>query len=137
MHGAGGWDEATPAGPFVRFDVQDGHVRREARDPVDYGVKRCSLDDLRGGDAEHNATRLRAALKGGDTEAHRDALILAAALALEVTGMEPDPRAAGARAREAISQRCRRHSGGSSFDRGRLNARVDSSPQRGTLTNGA
>lgn len=103
LHGAGGWDEATPVGPFVRFDVKDGHVRREARDPVDYGVQRCSLDDLRGGDAEHNAARLRAALKGGDTQAHRDALILTAALALEVTGMEPDPRAAGERAREAIA----------------------------------
>jgi anthranilate phosphoribosyltransferase len=102
VHGEGGWDEATPAGPFVRFDVRDGAVRREVCDPGDYGIEACAIDELRGGDAASNAARLRAALGGGDTAAHRDALVLAAALALEVTGTETDPRAAAGRAREAI-----------------------------------
>jgi anthranilate phosphoribosyltransferase len=102
VHGEGGWDEATPAGPFVRFDVRDGAVRREVCDPGDYGIERCTIDELRGGDAASNASRLRAALGGGDTAAHRDALVLAAALALEVTGTETELRAAAGRAREAI-----------------------------------
>ncbi len=102
IHGEGGWDEATPAGPFVRFDVRDGDVQRVVRDPSDYGVARCALEDLHGGDAELNAARLRAALNGQDTQAHRDALVLAAALALEVTGSTPDPREAANRARQAI-----------------------------------
>jgi anthranilate phosphoribosyltransferase len=45
---------------------------------------------------------LKDALCGQDTSAHRDALVLGAALALEVTGIAPDGRAAVARARAAL-----------------------------------
>jgi anthranilate phosphoribosyltransferase len=90
VHGAEGWDEATPVGPFICFDVQNGAVTRRVRDPLDAGVPRCSAADLRGGDAQSNASRLAAALGGGDTAAHRDALALGAGLALEVTGLAKD-----------------------------------------------
>jgi anthranilate phosphoribosyltransferase len=102
IHGASGWDEATPAGPFVCYDVRPGNIERELRDSRDYGLERCSLDELRGGDAATNAARLRAALEGGDTAAHRDALVLGAALALEVTGHALDAHAGVVRAREAL-----------------------------------
>ena len=72
------------------------------RDSRDYGLAQCSLDDLRGGDAASNAARAKAALEGGDTQAHRDALVLGAALALEVTGRVPDARAGVQRALAAI-----------------------------------
>jgi anthranilate phosphoribosyltransferase len=103
VHGEAGWDEATPAGPFVCYDVRPGRVERAVRDPREAGVERCSLDDLRGGDAAHNAARLREALAGRDTAPHRNALALNAALALEVTGEEPDARSAVARARHALA----------------------------------
>jgi anthranilate phosphoribosyltransferase len=103
IHGASGWDEATPAGPFVCYDVRPGRIERELRDSRDYGLPECSLEDLRGGDAAANAARLKAALEGGDTAAHRDALILGAALALEVTGHVLDAHAGVARAREALA----------------------------------
>jgi len=102
VHGEAGWDEATPAGPFVCYDVRPGRVERTTRDPRDTGLERCGLEDLRGTDAASNAARLREALAGGDTAAHRDALVLGAALALEVTGQEPDARRAVARARAAL-----------------------------------
>ena len=102
IHGASGWDEATPAGPFVCYDVRPGRIERELRDSRDYGLPECSLDDLRGGNAAANAARLKAALEGGDTAAHRDALILGAALALEVTGHVLDAHAGVARARAAL-----------------------------------
>src|SRR5213078_1379963 len=51
IHGASGWDEATPAGPFVCYDVRPGRIERELRDSRDYGLPECSLDDLRGGNA--------------------------------------------------------------------------------------
>jgi len=86
VHGAAGWDEATPIGPFSCRDVRDGEVRMLVRDPADYGIARCSEAELHGADAASNSKRLAAALAGGDTEAHRDALTLGAALALEVTG---------------------------------------------------
>ena len=103
IHGAAGWDEATPIGPFICYDVSAGNVVRAVRDPGDYGMARCDEDALRGSDAASNAARLRAALTGGDTPAHTDALVLGAALALEVTGSVEDPLAAVQRARKAIA----------------------------------
>ena len=104
VHGARGWDEPTPVGPFVCFDVRPGSVVRTVRDPADYGLSRCSTDALRGGEPNENAARLRNALCGGDTRAHREALILGAALALEVTGAAPDAGSAVQRAREVIEE---------------------------------
>lgn len=103
VHGEAGWDEATPAGPFVCYDVAPGRVERAVRDPRDAGLARCTLEDLRGSDAAGNAARLREALAGRDTPAHRDALVLGAALALEVTGTEPDASRAVGRARKTLA----------------------------------
>jgi anthranilate phosphoribosyltransferase len=86
VHGTAGWDEATPVGPFELFDVRPGRVSREQRDPLDSGVPRCSTVDLAGGNPAENAAALRAVFEGRDRGAHRDALVLNAALALEVTG---------------------------------------------------
>lgn len=102
IHGDPGWDEATPVGPFELYDVQPGKVTREVRDPLDLGLQRCSAADLAGGDAEHNAVGLRAVFEGRDTGPHCDAIVLNAALALEVTGAVPDAVAGIAAAREAI-----------------------------------
>ena len=103
IHGAPGWDEPTPVGPFLCFDVRPGSVERTVRDPADYGLTRCSAEDLEGGEPEENAVRLRNALCGGDTLAHREALILGAALALEVTGEVTNPQRGVTRAREILN----------------------------------
>jgi anthranilate phosphoribosyltransferase len=102
IHGAAGWDEPTPIGPFELFDVRAGEVRRELRLPADYGLGTCQATDLAGADAAHNAAALRAVLEGRDRGAHRDALLLSAALALEVMTPQMSPRAALARASYAI-----------------------------------
>jgi anthranilate phosphoribosyltransferase len=102
VHGVDGWDEPTAAGPFLCFDVRPGSVERSVRDPLDLGLARCGLAELRGGDAAENAARLAAALSGGDTAGHRDSLLLGAALALEVAGAAPDARHALERARDAL-----------------------------------
>jgi anthranilate phosphoribosyltransferase len=86
VHGEPGWDEATPCGPFELYDVRPGSVAREERDPLDYGLARCLPAELAGGDAMHNAVGLRAVLRGDDHGPHRDAVLLNAALALEVSG---------------------------------------------------
>jgi anthranilate phosphoribosyltransferase len=102
IHGAAGWDEATPIGPFVCFDVGHGRVERTIRDPASFGIPRCTATDLEGGEAADNAARLTEALKGRDSPAHRDALVIGAALAIEVTGAEPDFAQSIARARAAL-----------------------------------
>jgi anthranilate phosphoribosyltransferase len=103
VHGAAGWDEATPMGPFSCYDVRPGGVLRREIDPADYGLPACDATALLGTDPAGNTARLRAALEGRDTPAHRDALVLGAALALEVTGRAPDLDAGVARARSVIA----------------------------------
>jgi anthranilate phosphoribosyltransferase len=102
IHGAGGWDEPTPVGPFDLLEVRGGAVRSERRDPGDYGLARCAPEDLAGGDAAHNAGLLRRVLVERERGPRRDALLLGAALALEVSGAEAEPRAALARLEHAI-----------------------------------
>jgi anthranilate phosphoribosyltransferase len=102
IHGAGGWDEPTPVGPFTVFDVRPGSVTRGVRDAADYGLAACTAADLAGGDAAHNARALRAVLYGEQRGAHRDCLLLGTALALEVAGVTSEPRAGVARAAAAI-----------------------------------
>jgi anthranilate phosphoribosyltransferase len=91
VHGAMGWDEATPVGPFHLFDVRPGSVTHEMRDPLDVGIARCAASDLLGGEPEENAMALESLLNGAPG-AHRDAVCLSAGLALEVTGMADDLR---------------------------------------------
>jgi anthranilate phosphoribosyltransferase len=102
VHGAGGWDEPTPVGPFTLLDVHPGSVTSEVRAPEDYGLRRCTAAALAGGDAAHNAQALRAVLYGEDRGAHRDCLLLGTALALELAGESAEPRAGVTRAAEAI-----------------------------------
>jgi anthranilate phosphoribosyltransferase len=104
VHGEPGWDEPTPCGPFEIFDVRPGRVERAVRDPVELGLPRCAPADLAGGDAVHNATGLRDVFAGRDRGPHRDAIVLNAALALELSGHVPDPRTAVAVAAAAIDR---------------------------------
>ncbi len=92
VHGEPGWDEASPAGDFILYDVRPGSVKKSVRRPEDYGVGRCAPAALRGGDAAHNAAELARVLKGEDRGPHRDALMMGASLILEVTGLAGDPQ---------------------------------------------
>jgi anthranilate phosphoribosyltransferase len=102
VHGAGGWDEPTPVGPFTLLDVRPGRTEESTRSAADYGLPACRAQELAGADAHHNADALRRVLQGAERGAQRDALVLSAALALQVTGAEPEPHAAAARAGAAI-----------------------------------
>jgi anthranilate phosphoribosyltransferase len=102
VHGAEGWDEPTPVGPFTVFDVRPGRIDVEVRSPSDYGLQVCSAAALTGGDARQNAAALSAVFAGEDRGAHRDCLLLGAALALEVSGVVRSAREGMARAGEAI-----------------------------------
>jgi anthranilate phosphoribosyltransferase len=100
VHGDPGWDEATPVGPFTLFDVRPGQVTRSVRDASAFGLPPCAAQDLKGGDATFNAQHLRSVFAGEERGAHRNAIVLGAALVLELTGRNGDPRSA-ARAAEA------------------------------------
>jgi anthranilate phosphoribosyltransferase len=102
VHGADAWDEPTPVGPFELYDVRPGSVQRTTRSPEDYGLARCRSADLIGGDGAHNAAALKATLSGAERGAHRDALLLGTALALEVCGQVDGPAPGMQRAAAAI-----------------------------------
>jgi anthranilate phosphoribosyltransferase len=102
VHGDPGWDEATPIGPFTLFDVRPGNVLRTTRNAEEFGLPRCVADDLKGGDAVYNAEHLRAVLEGRDRTAHRNAIVLQAALVLELLGKAATPREAARMAEDAI-----------------------------------
>ncbi len=101
VHGEPGWDEATPAGDFVLYDVRPGSVSEQRRTPEDYGVPRCKPEDLKGGDAEHNAGELRKVFDG-EPGAHRDALLMGTSLVLEVQGTATDARSGVEMAQSAL-----------------------------------
>ena len=86
VHGEPGWDEATPIGPFTLFDVRPGKVMRTTRSAEEFALPRCTAEELKGGDAAYNAEHLRAVLEGRDRGAHRNAIVLQAALVLELLG---------------------------------------------------
>ncbi|MEM7789466.1 MAG: anthranilate phosphoribosyltransferase [Bacteroidota bacterium] len=98
VHGLDGYDEAVPTGPFVRFDVATGEVRRRVVDPRDLGIARCAPDALRGGEASDNAAILTRVFEG-ERGPVRDAIVLNAALLLELRDPTVD---AVKRAEEAL-----------------------------------
>jgi anthranilate phosphoribosyltransferase len=103
VHGRNGWDEPTPCAEFTLWDVRPGEVHEEVRDARGAsGVEACDEEALRGGTAEENARALRAALteRAGPV---REALVLGAGLALEVTGLSGSMSEGIERARGAIA----------------------------------
>jgi anthranilate phosphoribosyltransferase len=101
VHGAGGIDELSPAGPNLVCEVENGSVREYELDPLELGVERHDAGDLRGGDPAHNARALRNVLGGGDG-AYRAAVILNAAGGIAAAGHAENLREGIVRAREAI-----------------------------------
>ena len=102
VHGEPGWDEATPIGPFTLFDVRPGQVMRTTRSAEEFALPRCTAEELKGGDAAYNAEHLRAVLEGRDRGAHRNAIVLQAALVLELMGKVSSSRDAAKMAEDAI-----------------------------------
>ncbi|GAC1306607.1 MAG: anthranilate phosphoribosyltransferase [Steroidobacteraceae bacterium] len=90
VHGAAGWDEATPIGPFQVFQVQRGAVHRLEIDPCALGLEPCMVADLAGGDAAANLAALRCVFSGEERGAHRAALLLQSGIALVVGGRAAD-----------------------------------------------
>jgi anthranilate phosphoribosyltransferase len=86
VHGAAGWDEATPVGPFLAFDVTRNGIRRLEIDPREFQIEPCGLQDLAGGDAAANLAALLDVFAGRDRGAHFAALTLQSGLALFIAG---------------------------------------------------
>ena len=89
VHGAGGIDELSPAGPNLVCEVVEGDVCDREIDPLELGVVRCAPEALRGGSPEENAQAIRDVFAGADG-GRRDAILLNAAGAIAAGGHAED-----------------------------------------------
>src|SRR5207237_286555 len=85
VHGAGGIDELSPAGPNFVCEVANGGVRARNIDPLEFGLPRCDPSDLRGGSPAENAAAIRAVF-AGENGGRRRAVLLHAAGAVAAGG---------------------------------------------------
>src|SRR5688500_1228926 len=103
---ADGLDELTTTATSTLWRVHGGEVTRLTIDPATVSIGRATTEDLRGGDAAHNADVVRRLL-AGETGPVRDAVVLNAGAALAVydspdMDVEDALKAGVAKAAEAI-----------------------------------
>ncbi|HJT42859.1 MAG TPA: anthranilate phosphoribosyltransferase [Rhizomicrobium sp.] len=89
VHGADGLDEVTTTDITHFASLENGQIVEGTLAPEDAGLKRATLDDLKGGNATDNATALRR-LFDGETGPYRDIVLLNGACALMVSGRVKD-----------------------------------------------
>jgi len=81
VHGEDGLDEITITGKTQICELRDGCTKSYSISPEDFGLPRASLDSLRGGTAEENATLLRKILASAPGP-QQDVVLMNAAAAL-------------------------------------------------------
>jgi anthranilate phosphoribosyltransferase len=102
VHGFGGIDELSPAGPNLVCEVVDGEVRDREVDPQELGLPPCAPEGLRGGSPEENAAVIRAVFSGEERGPKREAILLNAAGAIAAGGHAEDLRDGLELARETV-----------------------------------
>ncbi len=85
VHGLDGMDEVTLTTETRIAEVTPESVETRLFSPEELGLARCSMEDLRGGDAVANATIVREVLSGA-TGPKRDIVLLNAAFSLVAAG---------------------------------------------------
>jgi anthranilate phosphoribosyltransferase len=101
VHGRDGLDELTTTDITYAAILEDGAITQTEIAPEDAGLKRSSLEALKGGGAAENAQALRVLLKG-EKSAYRDIVVLNAAAALMVAGRVNDIMAGAALAQQLL-----------------------------------
>lgn len=86
VRGEDGLDEITLAGKTIIHAASPEGVDRFEIAPEDFGLRRASLEKLRGGSAEENAAIIRDVLEGKRADEARDLVLINAAATLYVAG---------------------------------------------------
>ncbi len=103
VHGQDGMDEITLTGPTRIAEINERKVTLSTIEPEDFGLRRCLLTDLQGGDAEENAAIVRDVLAGAEGP-KRDVVLLNAAYALIAAGIVESVDAGLQKARNVIDE---------------------------------
>ncbi len=101
VHGADGLDELSTTGANYICEVAGGKVTETSLSPEAAGLQKATLADLKGGDGEYNAGRLRTLLDG-QKDAYRDIVLFGTAAALLIAGKAYDLPEGVAMAADAI-----------------------------------
>lgn len=84
VHGTDGLDEISLLGETQIVELKDGEFKRYTIAPEQFGLKRCSLEDIKTGTPDVNAATIRGIFEGKITDARKDAVLLNAAGAMVV-----------------------------------------------------
>lgn len=87
VSGKDNMDEITTTTDTVISEIRDGKVNTFTVSPEEFGIKRASLEDLRGGDGTANARITKDILSGKEIGAKRDVVLLNAGATLYVGGL--------------------------------------------------
>lgn len=101
VHGEGGLDEISLAGPTIIAEVCNGTVLKFEVIPQEFGVEPAPLAAVRGGTAMENAELIQRILEG-ESGPPRDIVVINAAAALVAAGVSENFRDAADLARSAI-----------------------------------
>ena len=81
VHGDSGMDEVSMTGPTYVTEIQDDEIISYMIAPEDFGMKRCTIEELVGGDCIENGEIMMSILQG-EQGAKRDAVLINSGLAL-------------------------------------------------------
>ena len=84
VHGLDGLDEISLLGKTKIMELKDGNLESYEICPEDFGMNRCSLQDIKTGTPEENAAIIRCVFSGEITGPQKDAVVLNSAGALIV-----------------------------------------------------
>jgi anthranilate phosphoribosyltransferase len=85
--GGDGLDEITLTGPTQVWELfVNGHIKKYAIKPEDFGLKRVQFDAIKGGDTQFNIKIIREVLNGKLADARSDLIVLNAATGLYIFG---------------------------------------------------
>ncbi len=84
-----GFDEITTTGETLVAELKDDEIQSFTLTPEQFGLKRYTREELRGGDAAYNAAALRTLLDG-QPGAYRDTVLMNAGAGLVLAGKADD-----------------------------------------------
>ena len=103
VHGEPGMDEVSPMGRTAVVEIRGPSVTRWTIDPASFGFAPAAADELKGGGPAENASVIEAVLGGRGTAGATAAVLLNAAAAIYVAGLEKTLGGALEAARGAIA----------------------------------
>lgn len=86
VHGLDGLDEISLLGKTLINEIKDGAITSYEIAPEDFGLNRCTLEEIATGTPEVNAGVIRDVFSGNNRGPRRDAIIINAAGALYIGG---------------------------------------------------